>query len=124
MKRVYLDNSATTKVDDEVVNAMLPFFTEKYGNPSSLYTLGRESHEAIEAARQQVASAIGANPAEIIFTSGGTEADNIAIIGSALANKKKGNHIITSCHRAPGGAGDLPLPGKGGLQGHLSAGDP
>lgn len=101
MKRVYLDNSATTKVDDEVVNAMLPFFTEKYGNPSSLYTLGRESHEAIEAARQQVASAIGANPAEIIFTSGGTEADNIAIIGSAMANKKKGNHIITSAIEHP-----------------------
>ena len=101
MKRVYLDNSATTKVDDEVVNAMLPFFTEKYGNPSSLYTLGRESHEAIEAARQQVATAIGANPAEIIFTSGGTEADNIAIIGSALANKKKGNHIITSSIEHP-----------------------
>ncbi len=101
MKRVYLDNSATTRVDDEVVNAMLPFFTEKYGNPSSLYTLGRESHEAIEAARQQVATAIGANPAEVVFTSGGTEADNIAIIGSALANKKKGNHIITSSIEHP-----------------------
>ncbi|MGA9138974.1 MAG: cysteine desulfurase NifS [Methanocella sp.] len=101
MKRVYLDNSATTKVDDEVVNAMLPFFTEKYGNPSSLYTLGRESHEAIEAARQQVATAIGANPAEVVFTSGGTESDNIAIIGSALANKKKGNHIITSSIEHP-----------------------
>jgi FeS cluster assembly scaffold protein NifU len=101
MKRVYLDNSATTKADDEVVNAMLPFFTEKYGNASSLYTLGRESHEAIEAARQQVATAIGANPAEIIFTSGGTEADNIAITGSALASKRKGNHIITSAIEHP-----------------------
>lgn len=101
MKRVYLDNSATTKVDDEVVNAMLPYFTEKYGNPSSLYTLGREAHEAIEVARQQVAAAIGANSAEIIFTSGGTEADNIAIIGSVLANKKKGNHIITSAIEHP-----------------------
>jgi cysteine desulfurase len=101
MKRVYLDNSATTKVDDEVVNAMLPYFTEKYGNASSLYTLGREAHEAVEIARQQVASAIGANPAEIIFTSGGTEADNIAIIGSAMANRKKGNHIITSSIEHP-----------------------
>jgi cysteine desulfurase len=101
MKRVYLDNSATTKVDDEVVNAMLPYFTEKYGNASSLYTLGREAHEAVEIARQQVAAAIGANPAEVIFTSGGTEADNIAIIGSAMANRKKGNHIITSSIEHP-----------------------
>lgn len=101
MKRVYLDNSATTRVDDEVVNAMLPFFTEKYGNASSLYTLGREAHEAIDVARQQVATSIGANPAEIIFTSGGTESDNIAIIGSALANRKKGNHIITSVIEHP-----------------------
>ncbi|OPY27023.1 MAG: putative cysteine desulfurase 2 [Methanocella sp. PtaU1.Bin125] len=101
MKRVYLDNSATSKVDDEVLDAMLPFFTGKYGNPSSLYALGRESREAIEVARQQVASAIGASPAEIIFTSGGTEADNIAIVGSALAGKKKGNHIITSSIEHP-----------------------
>jgi cysteine desulfurase len=101
MKRVYLDNSASTKVDDEVVNAMLPYFTEKYGNASSLYTLGREAGEGIEAARQQVAAAIGATPAEVIFTSGGTESDNIAIIGSALANKRKGNHIITSAIEHP-----------------------
>jgi cysteine desulfurase len=101
MKRVYLDNSATTKVDDEVVNAMLPCFTEKYGNASSLYTLGREAYEVIETARRQVAAAIGAAPAEVIFTSGGTEADNIAIIGTALANRKKGNHIITSAIEHP-----------------------
>lgn len=101
MKRVYLDNSATTKVDDEVVNAMLPCFTEKYGNASSLYTLGREANETVDIARQQVAVAIGATPAEIIFTSGGTESDNIAIIGSALANKRKGNHIITSAIEHP-----------------------
>ncbi len=101
MKRIYLDNSATTRVDDEVVNTMLPFFTEKYGNASSLYTLGREAHEAIEVARGQVARAIGATPAEIVFTSGGTESDNIAIIGSALANKRKGNHIITSAIEHP-----------------------
>jgi cysteine desulfurase len=101
MKRVYLDNSATTRVDDEVVNAMLPYFTEKYGNASSLYTLGREAYESIEAARQQVAATIGANPAEIVFASGGTEADNIAIIGSALAARKRGNHIITSSIEHP-----------------------
>ncbi|HUL62676.1 MAG TPA: cysteine desulfurase NifS [Methanocella sp.] len=101
MKRIYLDNSATTKVDDEVVNAMLPYFTEKYGNASSLYTLGREAHEAVEVARGQVAAAIGASPAEIVFTSGGTESDNIAITGSALAEKRKGNHIITSSIEHP-----------------------
>ena len=101
MKRVYLDNSATTKVDDEVVGAMLPYFTEKFGNPSSLHAAGRDSREAIEVARGQVATAIGATPAEIIFTSGGTEADNIAIIGGALANKKKGSHIITSTIEHP-----------------------
>lgn len=96
MKRVYLDNSATTQVSDEVVTAMLPYFTEKFGNPSSLHTAGREAREAIEVARNQIARAIGATPAEIIFTSGGTESDNISIIGGALANRKKGNHIITS----------------------------
>ncbi|CAJ36812.1 class V aminotransferase (NifS-like) [Methanocella arvoryzae MRE50] len=101
MKRVYLDNSATTKVSDEVVSAMLPYFTEKYGNPSSLHSAGREAREAVEAARARVADAIGASPAEIIFTSGGTESDNIAIIGGALANKKKGNHIITSAIEHP-----------------------
>lgn len=101
MKRVYLDNSATTKVSDEVVNAMLPYFTEKYGNPSSLHTAGRDAREALETARTQVADAVGANPAEIVFTSGGTEADNIAILGGVLANKKKGNHIITSSIEHP-----------------------
>ena len=101
MKRVYLDNSATAKVSDEVISAMLPYFTEKYGNPSSLHTAGREAREAVEAARLQVANAIGATPAEIIFTSGGTESDNIAITGGALANMKKGNHIITSAIEHP-----------------------
>lgn len=101
MKRVYLDNSATTRVSDEVVSAMLPYFTEKFGNPSSLHTAGREAREAVELAREQISRTIGANPAEVIFTSGGTEADNIAIIGSALANRKKGNHIITSAVEHP-----------------------
>lgn len=101
MKKVYLDNSATTKVSDEVISAMLPYFTEKYGNPSSLHTSGREAREAIETARNKIAGTIGANPAEIVFTSGGTESDNIAIIGGALANRKKGNHIITSAIEHP-----------------------
>ncbi|MBR4941868.1 MAG: cysteine desulfurase NifS [Clostridia bacterium] len=93
---VYADNSATTKVCDEAVKAMLPFFTEEYGNPSSIYPFASESKKALEGARATVASVLGAKPEEIIFTGGGTEADNHAICGVARANVKKGRHIITS----------------------------
>lgn len=96
MKQVYMDHSATTPVDPEVREAMLPYFTEKFGNPSSLYTLGREARRAIEDARQKVADLIGAKREEVIFTGSGTEADNLAIKGIAFKNRKKGNHIITS----------------------------
>ncbi len=96
MKRIYLDNSATTKVSKEVLDAMLPFFTEAYGNPSSLHSMGQEANVAVQAAREQVARSIGADPGEIIFTSCGTEADNLAIVGAAYANRKRGDHIITS----------------------------
>ena len=96
MRRVYLDNSATTRMSDEVRDAMRPYCDEKYGNASSLYARGRESAEAIEKAREQVAGAIGADTKEVIFTSGGTEADNIAIIGAAHAYREHGDHIITS----------------------------
>jgi cysteine desulfurase len=96
MKNVYMDNAATTPVKKEVLDAMLPYFTEKYGNPSSIYRLGRESRAAIDESRERVAKIIGADAKEIYFTSGGTEADNWAIKGVALANKDKGDHIITS----------------------------
>lgn len=96
MRRIYLDNSATSMVSNEALEAMLPYFTENYGNASSLHSMGQEARAAIEKAREQVARAIGAETSEIIFTSGGTESDNISLIGTAMANKKKGDHIITS----------------------------
>lgn len=97
MKRVYLDHSATTPVDPEVAALMMTYYTEKYGNPSSVHGFGREAKQALEQARSQVAELIGAAPAEVTFTSGGTEADNLAILGIAEALRKKGKHIITSC---------------------------
>lgn len=96
MRRVYLDHSATTPVDPEVAELMLNYYTTKFGNPSSIHSFGREAKKALEDARAQVAALIGARPEEIVFTSGGTEADNMAVIGTALANQKKGKHIITS----------------------------
>jgi cysteine desulfurase len=96
MPKVYFDNSATTRVDPKVVEAMLPFFDEKFGNASSLHSFGREAGEAMEEARRIVAKALNATSREIIFTSGGTESDNLAIQGIAFANKDRGNHIITS----------------------------
>lgn len=91
-----MDNAATTSTDVEVVEAMKPFFTQKYGNPNSIHSFGQETREAVEEAREKIARLIGANPSEIVFTAGGTEADNYAIKGIAWANQKKGNHIITS----------------------------
>lgn len=96
MKRIYLDYAATTPTHPDVVKAMLPYFTEAFGNPSSIYSYGQESKGAIEEARVKVASLISARGEEIVFTSGGTEADNFAIKGVAFANERKGNHIITS----------------------------
>ena len=93
---VYLDHAATTPTRPEVARAMLPYFSERFGNPSSLYALAREAKEAVEEARGRVAAAIGAAPEEVFFTSGGTEADNWAIKGVAAANRKKGDHIVTS----------------------------
>ncbi|UYU19719.1 cysteine desulfurase NifS [Methanoculleus submarinus] len=91
-----MDHAATTPVRPEVARAMLPYFSERFGNPSSLYSLAREAEEAVEEARGRVAAAIGANPEEVFFTSGGTEADNWAIKGAAAASRKKGDHIVTS----------------------------
>jgi len=96
MDKVYLDNNATTKVDEEVLKEMLPYLQNEYGNPSSIYSLGRNAKKAVEEARGKVASALNAEPTEIYFTAGGSESDNMAIRGVATANKKKGNHIITS----------------------------
>jgi cysteine desulfurase len=93
---VYMDHAATTPVRPEAVEAMLPCFSERFGNPSSVYALAREAQVTLEKARGQVAEAIGAATEEIYFTSGGTEADNWAIKGVAAANRKKGDHIITS----------------------------
>jgi cysteine desulfurase len=101
MRRVYLDNAATTPVSEEVLEAMLPYFSACFGNASSLYLRGRQAAEAIEKAREQVANAIGADTKEVIFTSGGTEADNIAVIGTAHAMRGHGNHIITSTIEHP-----------------------
>ncbi len=96
MEHIYLDNSATTRLDDEVLKEMMPYLTEEYGNASSIYKLGRNTRNAVETAREKIAKAINAEPDEIYFTSGGTESDNTAIRGIAYNNKKKGNHIITS----------------------------
>ncbi len=98
MKTIYLDNAATTSVRSEVLQKMLPYFSEQYGNPSSVYPLGQEASNAVVSARQDIADILGANPKEIFFTSGGTEADNWAIKGvvRAAAAKGKGKHIITS----------------------------
>lgn len=96
MRQVYLDYSATTPVKEDVLKEMIPYYTEKFGNPSSLYTIGLEAKEAVESARAQVAKLINANPKEIYFTAGGSEADNWAVFGVANSLKEKGNHIITT----------------------------
>lgn len=93
---IYLDNSATTPLNEEVLKEMEPYFCEYFGNPSTLYSLGQKSKEALEEARKRVANAINAKPEEIIFTSGGSESDNLAIKGIAFKNQDKGKHIITS----------------------------
>lgn len=96
MRNVYMDYSATTYVKLEVLEEMMPYFTEKFGNPSSFYGISRETKRAIDKAREQVASTLKCLPEEIYFTGGGSEADNWAIKGIATAHRKKGNHIITT----------------------------
>ena len=93
---MYLDNSATTQISEEVFREMEPYFKNEFGNPSTLYSIGRESKKALELARQRVADAINAKPEEIIFTSGGSESDNLAIKGIAFKLQNKGKHIITT----------------------------
>ena len=96
MKRIYMDHSATTPVAPEVLEAMLPYFSEKFGNASSLHSFGLEAKEALEESREKVAGLLGAKPEEIIFTAGGTESDNLALKGIARKNQKSGKHIITT----------------------------
>jgi cysteine desulfurase len=106
MKRIFLDHASTTKVDNDVIKAMLPYFSEIYGNPSSIHKFGREAREAVDAARNHVGSILGAREDEIIFTAGGTESDNLGIKGIAYQYKEKrttkGPHIITSSLEHPG----------------------
>jgi cysteine desulfurase len=93
---IYMDHAATTPVDQRVIEAMRPYLDQKYGNPSSLYRFAHEAKEAMESSRSKIARLINADPSEIIFTSGGTESDNLAIKGIAFIHKEKGKHIITS----------------------------
>ena len=99
---VYMDNHATTRVDPRVVEAMLPYFDKFYGNPHSVHAAGHEAHEAVEAARKSIASNIGAEPTEIVFTSGATEGNNLAIRGVAERDRRRGNHLVsvTTEHKA------------------------
>ncbi|MBC1307174.1 cysteine desulfurase family protein [Listeria booriae] len=101
MERVYLDHAATSPIHPEVVQAMLASFTNNYGNPSSIHYAGREARKSLDEARATVAKSIQADEREIVFTSGGTEGDNIALIGAALANKGRGTHIITTAIEHP-----------------------
>jgi cysteine desulfurase len=106
IKRIFMDHASTTKVDKEIVEAMLPYFTKYYGNPSSIHAFGREALSAVDTAREHVGALLGARDDEIVFTAGGTESDNLAIKGVAYLNKEKrklnGPHIITSAIEHPG----------------------
>lgn len=96
MKRVYLDYAATTPLDKRVLESMLPYLKDQFGNPSSIHEFGRITRDAVEDARRKLAKMIGAHPSEIIFTGSGTESDNLAIMGYAYSHREKGNHIITT----------------------------
>lgn len=96
MRRIYMDHAATTSIHPEVAETMLPFLREYFGNPSTIYEEGRQARKAVEKARSQVAAALGADPSEIIFTSGGTESDNLVVFGVTEANEDRGSHVITT----------------------------
>ncbi len=96
MKQIYLDHNATTPVRKEVLEAMMPYFSEDYGNASSVYSMGQKARQAVDGAREVIGNALGTEAADIIFTSGGTESDNFAIKGIAMANLNRGRHVITS----------------------------
>lgn len=116
MRRVYLDHSATTPVDQRVIAAMMPYLTEQYGNASSVHLFGQEARSAVDRARRQVASLIGARANEIIFTSGGTEANNLAIRGLCESAKSSGRHLITSAIEHPSVRGPIELLEKSGWE--------
>src|SRR3954468_15669325 len=101
-KIVYMDNHATTRVDPRVIEAMLPYFDATYGNPHSVHAAGHEARDAVEAARQSIATAVGADTNEIVFTSGATESNNLAIRGVAERERRRGNHLVsvTTEHKA------------------------
>ena len=96
MQPIYMDYAATTPMLPEVAAAMQPFFSQRFGNPSSIHSMGQEGRDAVEAARGQLAGLIGCQPDDVVFTGGGTEADNHAIKGVCLAGRERGNHIITT----------------------------
>lgn len=96
MEKIYMDHAATTPIHQQALQAMYPLYEDIYGNPSSIHSFGREARQVIDDARLTMAKSIGANEKEIVFTSGGTESNNLALIGVALANQHKGNHIITT----------------------------
>jgi cysteine desulfurase len=96
MSHIYVDHAATTPIHPQVVEAMLPYLETHFGNPSSIHAFGRNARSALDAARRTIAKQLGIDPAQMVFTSGGTEADNMALIGVAMANEEKGKHIITS----------------------------
>src|SRR5436853_1131776 len=99
---IYMDNNATTRTDPRVVEAMLPFFTEEFGNAASIHSFGQRAAQAVDRAREQIATLIHAEPKEVIFTSGATESNNLALKGAAAMYRRQGNHIVTSQieHRA------------------------
>ena len=100
-KTIYLDHAATTWTKPEVLDAMIPYFTESFGNASSIYKLGRDNRKAVDAARTDIALALGAESSEIYFTASGSESDNWAVKGAALARQAKGKHVITSTIEHP-----------------------
>src|SRR6184192_3950562 len=107
MRKVYLDHSATTPCDPRVVEAMLPFLADKFGNASSVHSFGQEARAAVDRARRQVAALIGAHANEIVFTSGGTEANNLAIRGVCMMAEARGRHIIISAIEHPSVSGAI-----------------
>src|SRR6266480_4654656 len=116
MSKIYLDHSATTPVDARVVEAMLPYLTEKFGNASSVHLFGQEARAAVDRARRQIASFIGARANEIVFTSGGTESNNLAIRGTCEIAEAHGRHIITSAIEHPSVRGTLDFLAKRGWE--------